>query len=118
MLAPEKVAQPSLASEVLLARFERYLLVERGLVAASASQYAGHARRFLDGLPTDGGLDCVTASEVMRAKHHSTAPARRRHHGQHPKPPGSTRVFSPAQTALGSLQESRTPLLLWCLQPA
>lgn len=52
--------------EVVLGRFERYLLVERGLAAGTIRGYVAHAGRFLDGLgPVD--LADATAREVTAA---------------------------------------------------
>jgi integrase/recombinase XerD len=67
VLVFEDVAPPGSVSGVLLARFERYLLSERGLATASAMRYAVYARRFLDGLPGDGALADLTAREVRAA---------------------------------------------------
>jgi site-specific recombinase XerD len=52
--------------EVLLGRFERYELVERGLAAGTVRGYVGHAGRFLDGLGPVALAD-VTAAEVIAA---------------------------------------------------
>lgn len=52
--------------EVLLARYEQYLLTERGLGRGTVRGYVGHAGRFLDGLgPVE--LAEVTAGEVTAA---------------------------------------------------
>lgn len=53
--------------EVLLEAFERYLLYERGLAAGTVRGYVSHARRFIVGLPSTGGLAGVTAREVTGA---------------------------------------------------
>lgn len=55
------------ANEVVLARFERYLLGERALAAGTARGYVHHARRFLDGLAPTVGFAGVTAGEVTQA---------------------------------------------------
>jgi integrase/recombinase XerD len=62
-LEPARAGSPN---EVLLARFERYLLGERALAAGTACGYVGHARRFLGGL-SPAGLAGVTAAEVTQA---------------------------------------------------
>ena len=52
--------------DAMLARFERYLLAERGLGAGTVRGYADHARRFLQELrPTE--LAGLTAAEVTTA---------------------------------------------------
>lgn len=55
------------ADELLLAAFERYLLSERGLGAATAAGYVRHARRLLDELSAHDGLAGLTASVVTGA---------------------------------------------------
>jgi integrase/recombinase XerD len=60
---PEPVGSPT---DRLLARFERYLLVERGLAAGTVRGYVTHARRFLDGLAS-AELDGLTAADVAGA---------------------------------------------------
>ena len=54
-------------TELLLASFARYLLVERGLADGTVRGYVRHARRFLDGLPSGGALAGVSAGEVTGA---------------------------------------------------
>src|SRR5438552_3605206 len=54
-------------TEMLLASFARYLLVERGLADGTVRGYVRHARRFLDGLPSGGALAGVSAGEVTGA---------------------------------------------------
>jgi integrase/recombinase XerD len=54
-------------TEVLLARFGRYLAAERGLAAGTVRGYVDHARRFLAGLPADAGLAGVCANDVTEA---------------------------------------------------
>jgi len=53
--------------DLLLASFERYLLVERGLAAGTAHGYLVHARSFLEGLGSGGELAGLSASEVTGA---------------------------------------------------
>ena len=67
VLAPEEPVWPASATEVLLAAFERHLLVERGLAAGTVRGYVAHARRFVDGLSLSGGLASVTAADVTGA---------------------------------------------------
>ena len=52
---------------VLLARFHRYLLEERGLVASTADAYVCRASRFVVGCAPNGQLDAVTTGDVTRA---------------------------------------------------
>ncbi len=54
-------------AEVLLARFERHLLAERGLAPGTVNGYVRHARRFLDSLSPGSGLTAVRAGEVTAA---------------------------------------------------
>jgi len=54
-------------TDLLLASFERYLTVERGLAAGTVRGYVMHARRFLDGLAPGRGLAGLTAGEVTGA---------------------------------------------------
>jgi integrase/recombinase XerD len=67
VLAAEPPAPLSSAMDLLLASFERYLLVERGLAAGTVGGYVAHARRFLEGLPAGGELGGVTAADVTGA---------------------------------------------------
>jgi integrase/recombinase XerD len=53
--------------DVLLARFRRYLLEERGLAATTADAYVYRARRFLVGCASTGQLDHVSTADVTRA---------------------------------------------------
>ena len=54
-------------TDVLLARFERYLLAERGLAAGTVVLYLACARRFVDGLAPDRGLAGLVAGDVTAA---------------------------------------------------
>jgi site-specific recombinase XerD len=67
VLAEENPGPTASADEVLLASFQRYLLVERGLAAGTVRGYVDHARRFLAGLGPAGGLGAVNAAEVTSA---------------------------------------------------
>jgi integrase/recombinase XerD len=67
VLAVEEPAAPSSPTDLLLARFERYLLTERGLAIGTVVLYQASARGFLDGLPPDRGLVEVSASDVTAA---------------------------------------------------
>lgn len=62
----EEPAEEASPREVLLARYERYLLTERGLATGTVRGYVAHAGRFLDGLGPVG-LAEVTAGEVTAA---------------------------------------------------
>ena len=53
--------------DVLLARFHRYLLEERGLAATTAEAYVYRARRFVAGCAPTGDLSDVRTSDVTRA---------------------------------------------------
>ncbi len=66
-LAVEEPAAASSPTDVLLARFEGYLLAERGLAAGTVVLYLVSARRFVDGLPSDRGLARLAAGEVTAA---------------------------------------------------
>lgn len=63
VLAAEEPAPVGSPTDLLLASFERYLLVERGLASGTVDGYVTHARWFLDGLPS-GGLAALSAGEV------------------------------------------------------
>jgi site-specific recombinase XerD len=67
LAAAVEVTPPVSPDERLLELFERYLLVERGLVTGTVHGYVSHARRFLAGLDEAGGLGAVTAGEVTAA---------------------------------------------------
>lgn len=64
-VAAEPAARPVSATGALLARFERYLLAERGLAAGTVAGYLDQARRFLAGLTA--GLAEVTSASVSAA---------------------------------------------------
>jgi site-specific recombinase XerC len=55
-VVPEAEVNP-LPCEALLARYEAYLVNERGATVATRRAYLGVARRFLDGLPAGGDDD-------------------------------------------------------------
>jgi len=64
------LAEPAPADspvDLLLASFERYLLVERGLAAGTVRGYLAHAHSFLDGLGSSGELAGLSAGEVTAA---------------------------------------------------
>lgn len=67
VVAGEEPTSAGSPSDLLLASFERYLRVERGLAAGTVRGYVAHARRFLDGLRSDGGLAGSSAGEVTGA---------------------------------------------------
>ena len=60
------VPEASSPIEVLIGRFQRYLLSERGLSVGTVRGYVDRAMRFVAGLG-DGGLGCVTSAEVTAA---------------------------------------------------
>jgi site-specific recombinase XerD len=62
-----ELATPSSPTDVLLARFERYLIAERGLAAGTVVLYQASARGFVDGLVLDGGLAELAAGDVTAA---------------------------------------------------
>ena len=66
VLATEEPAPTGSPTDLMLASFERYLLVERGLAVGTVQGYVMHARRFLEGLSA-GGLAGLTAAEVTGA---------------------------------------------------
>jgi len=67
VLAAEEPARAGSPTGVLLASFESYLLMERGLAAGTVRGYVAHARWFLDGVAVDGDLARLTAGEVTGA---------------------------------------------------
>ena len=66
VLAAEGVALAS-PTDVLLARFERYLLAERGLAAGTVALYLRSVRRFVEGLAPDRGIAGLVAGDVTAA---------------------------------------------------
>jgi len=66
----ERAGSPN---DPLLARFERYLLTERGLAAGTVVLYLASARRFLDGVSCDRGLAGLAASDVTAAVRRESA---------------------------------------------
>ena len=66
VLAAEGVV-PGSPTDVLLARFERYLLVERGLAAGTVALYLACVRRFVEGLAPDRGIAGLVAGDVTAA---------------------------------------------------
>lgn len=58
---------PSLPVEVLIGRFRRYLLAERGLSSGTADAYVARARRFAGGCCADGDVGALTAANVTGA---------------------------------------------------
>jgi integrase/recombinase XerD len=67
VLAAEELVPACSPIDLLLASFECYLLVERGLAAGTVCGYVMHARWFLDGLESGGGLAGLSAGEVTGA---------------------------------------------------
>lgn len=67
VIGTERPAAPLSADQVVLVAFERYLLVERGLVSGTVRGYVAGARRFLAGLEGVRGIGSVTAAEVTAA---------------------------------------------------
>jgi integrase/recombinase XerD len=55
------------AADVVLAKFRRYLLDERGLAATTACAYVYRARRFVDGCRLGAQLAATTTGDVTRA---------------------------------------------------
>jgi integrase/recombinase XerD len=66
VLAVEGVA-PGSPTDVLLSRFERYLLGERGLAAGTVAVYLACVRRFVEGLAPDRGIAGLVAGDVTAA---------------------------------------------------
>ena len=66
VLALEQREPASSSTDRLLARFERYLRLERGLAAGTVGGYVTHARAFLAGLEP-AGLAGLSAAEVTGA---------------------------------------------------
>ena len=67
MLAAEEPALAASPTDVLLARFERYLVAERGFAEGTVALYLECARRFVDSLPSDCGLAGLVAGDVTAA---------------------------------------------------
>ncbi len=67
MLPPPPKRPPVEGVEALFARFHRYLVEERGLVASTATAYARRARRFLDSRGADGDIRQLSAANVPDA---------------------------------------------------
>lgn len=66
VLAVEEPAAGS-PTDALLARFERYLLSERGLALGTVALYLACVRRFVENLPADRGIAGVAACDVTAA---------------------------------------------------
>lgn len=67
-LQPVEEAPPQpTQTEELLASFEHYLLVERGLSAATTSAYVSRAARFVANYTTDADVGSLTPADVTRA---------------------------------------------------
>jgi site-specific recombinase XerD len=65
--ASEEPVAPRSPTEELLARFECYLVVERGLAAGTVALYSACVRRFVQGLPADRELAGLAAGDVTAA---------------------------------------------------
>ncbi len=61
---PEVAASPT---DVLLARFERYLIAERGLASGTVALYSACVLRFVEGLAPDRGIAGLVAGDVTAA---------------------------------------------------
>jgi integrase/recombinase XerD len=67
VLAAEEPAVAASPTDVLLARFERYLIAERGLAAGTVALSLACVRRFVDGLAADRRLADLAAGDVTAA---------------------------------------------------
>lgn len=67
VLAAEEPAATGSPTDMLVGRFERYLLAERGLAPGTVALYLRAARQFVEGLPSDSGLAGLAAGEVTAA---------------------------------------------------
>ena len=67
VVAAETSAVPVSPTDVLVERFECYLVAERGLAAGTVALYSACVRRFVGGLPADGKLADVSAADVSAA---------------------------------------------------
>jgi site-specific recombinase XerD len=67
VLPVEDVPAPGPGAPALLAAFERYLVVERGLAAMTTSAYVSRAARFLAAWAPDGDLTVLTPADVSTA---------------------------------------------------
>jgi integrase/recombinase XerD len=66
-VSPPAPEPPRSSTEVLLASFQGYLLVERALSPSTAAAYVHRARRFLAGRVAEAGLAELTAADVTYA---------------------------------------------------
>ena len=66
VLAAEEPGAPGSPTDMLLGRFERYLLAERGLAPGTVALYLRAARQ-VEGLPPDRGLVGLVAGDVTAA---------------------------------------------------
>jgi site-specific recombinase XerD len=67
VLRAEEPAARRSPTDGMLACFERYLYVERGLTAGTVALYSACARRFVDGLSAGRGLSDLAAGDVTAA---------------------------------------------------
>ena len=67
VVAAETSAVPVSPTDVLVERFECYLVAERGLAAGTVALYSACVRRFVGGLPAGRKLADVSAADVSAA---------------------------------------------------
>jgi integrase/recombinase XerD len=67
VLTADEPAAPRSPTEALLSRFERYLMIERGLATGTVALYSACVHRFVQGLPTDRELAGLAAGDVTAA---------------------------------------------------
>lgn len=67
VVAEEPAPPEASGAEAVLARFERYLLAERGITAQTAGAYVLRARRFVAGQASGGDLGSLQARDVTAA---------------------------------------------------
>jgi len=67
VLATEEPVAPSTPTDLLLARFERYLASERGLATGTVALYSACVHRFVNGLPPDRELSALIVGDVTAA---------------------------------------------------
>ncbi|MGW3985437.1 tyrosine-type recombinase/integrase, partial [Streptomyces mirabilis] len=66
-LPQEEPQAPGSAAQALVAAFEQYLRVERGLAPSTTSAYVARATRFLSECAADGDVSNISPADVTRA---------------------------------------------------
>lgn len=66
-LPSEELRAPGSATQALMAAFERYLRLERGLAPSTTSAYVTRATRFLSTYAADGDVATISPADITRA---------------------------------------------------